>query len=167
MRPAWRPLRDRVDMTYTATTRDRYRLAVSAVTGLATVGILATTGWLTGSAASDYAADQARKANAARAEQQAYRQARAEHRAAVAASRAAAQPGVALRPRPQVTRTTVQYVQGTASGAVGAGGQISSGSTSESASASAPAPAPAANSGPAPAPAPPPPPAPPAPSSGS
>ena len=49
-------------MSYSHRLLDRDRLAVSAVTGVSTVGALTATGWLVGVAAEDFADKQAAKA---------------------------------------------------------------------------------------------------------
>jgi hypothetical protein len=171
-------------MSYSHRHRDRYRLAVTAVTGVSTVGALTATGWLASVAAQDYTDQQkakaAEEAQAAKAWAKKYARQQAKYAKAQAA---AAEPIV--KQRPYVTRTTTQYVQAAGtSAAPGSGGEVapvSSGSAAApaaapAASAPAPAPAPAApapapsgggGGGSAPAPPPPPPPPPPAPSSGS
>ena len=141
-------------MSYTARNRERHRLAVSAVTGVITVGSLTSLGWLTGAAADDFEQEQAeQKARAA--------QELAEYEAALARS----QRPAALRERPTRTRVTTRYV--TAAGAtstVGAGGTLSSSSSSASTSSSGGSSGPSSSgssggsSGPEPAPPPPPPP---------
>jgi hypothetical protein len=148
-------------MTYTARTRDRYRLAVAAVTGVTAVGALTSTGWFAGVAAREHTADQtAQQAQQqAAADRAARAQARYETRVARQQS-AALGSDVALRQRPAVTRVTTRYVASTAQGAVGSGGSVSQAAPAQ--------PAPAGNPAPAHVPAPPPPPPPPpAPSSGS
>lgn len=146
-------------MDYSATTRDRFRLAVTAVSGLTTVAALSATGWLAGHAARDHQAEQARKAAEAGAQQQAQRAWERATRAHAAAVRAAAHPHVVLRTRPQVTRVSLRYVRGAASAPVGGGGQVSSYSPTYTPQAASSAP----QSQPAPYAAPPPPPPPPAP----
>ena len=49
-------------MSYSHRHRDRYRLAVTAVTGVSTAGALTATGWLVGVTAQDFADQQAAKA---------------------------------------------------------------------------------------------------------
>jgi len=161
-------------MTYTARTRDRYRRALAAVTGLTTVGALTACGWLAGMASRDHQADQSAK-DAAR--QQAQRRALVEWRRQQDAWRAAqAARGPRIRTvwkkRPEVTVTDTRVVRvgtgGTLSGSGGGGsysGVSASGGPSRSSG--------GGSSGggghqPAPHAAPPPPPRPaPAPSSGS
>ncbi len=160
-------------MTYTPRTRDRYRVAVAAVTGVTTIGALTATGWLGGVAAADYSKQELQRQaeQAAAAAKQARQQARYE--AAVARQQSLAEgPKVILRQRPQKTRVSTQYVQAAGTSSVGPGGSVSYPSTSQPASGTAspsggqaPPAAPAA--GPAPAAPPPPPPPPPAPSTGS
>lgn len=147
-------------MSYSPRSRDRYRLAVVAVSGLAAAGALTSTGWLAGAAAQDYAAQQAsRQAEQDAAGAKAAR-AQAKYERAVARQKTRAlRPRVVLRPRPTTTRVTTRYVQGAAPATpvVGGGGTVS-----------APPAAPSAPHAPVhPAPAPPPPPPPPAPSNGS
>jgi len=140
-------------MSYTARNRDRHRLAVSAVTGVITVGSLTSIGWLTGAAADDFEQEQAEKE--ARAAQEL-----AEYNAALARS----QRPTALRERPTRTRVTTRYVTaGGAINAVGAGGTVTSSSPSGGSSGPSASGSSGGSSGPAPAPPPPPPP----PSSGS
>lgn len=149
-------------MSYSSRSRDRYRLAVTAVTGIAAAGVLSATGWLAGAAASNYNAEQAK----GQAEQDAVAakaaKAQARYEAKVARQQTRAlQPATALHERPARTRVTTRYVTGAATTqSVGGGGTVStpSGSSPQPA-------APAGHSAPqAP---PPPPPPPPAPSSGS
>ena len=140
-------------MSYTARNRERHRLAVSAVTGVITVGSLTSIGWLTGAAADDFEQEQAEKE--ARAAQEL-----AEYNAALARS----QRPTALRERPTRTRVTTRYVTaGGAINAVGAGGTVTSSSPSGGSSGPSASGSSGGSSGPAPAPPPPPPP----PSSGS
>lgn len=158
-------------MTYSPSTRDRYRLAVSAVTGVTLVGALTSTGWLAGQAAQAHAADLARQQAAAQ-QQDKVRTARAERarkRYDALVSRSGADTRrSALRQRPTRTRVTTRYVTASeaASTTIGGGGSVSPPSATPAApSAAAPAPAaPAAQPAPPP---PPPPPPPPAPSGGS
>ncbi|HQR28514.1 MAG TPA: hypothetical protein PLP61_15835, partial [Nocardioides sp.] len=121
-------------MRYSAVVRDRYRLAVAAVSGLVTVGTLSATGLIAGAAASEHHADLAAKAAEQRAERLAYRQAVREHRALVKASKqyAAAlgsDPQVVVRERPRVTRVTTQYLSSGGSTSVGTGGSVTGGYT--------------------------------------
>ncbi len=174
MRPACVRWGHCLAMTYTATTRDRFRIGVTAVSGLTTVGALSVSGWLAGSVARDFESQQA-SASAETAQQTAQQQAqqradrrawRQSTRAEAAAARAARAPvHVALRSRPARTHVTVRYVQEAPAAAPGAGGQVTSYAAPPAA-----APAAAHHSSPAPpvhhSPPPPPPPAP-APSSGS
>ena len=153
-------------MSYTSRDRDRFRLAVAAVTGVSTVGALTATGWLIGKAADDFAAQQAA---ASAQQQQAQQQAKgAQQQGRQGADRQRpARPQ--LRQRPHVTRVTVRYVTGTTSSNPVGGGTVSapvssSGSSGGSSGSSGSG---SSSSGPGPAPAPPPPPPPAAPSSGS
>ena len=96
-------------MSYSHRHRDRYRLAVTAVTGVSTAGALTATGWLVGVAAQDFADQQAAKAakeaKAAKQWAKEYAAQQAEYAKATAAASAT------LKQRPYVTRTTTQYVQ--------------------------------------------------------
>lgn len=155
-------------MTYTASTRDRYRLAVWTTTAAVAAGAVTATGWVAGAAAQQQ--DRADAAEQARQDAQA----RKEYDAWLAAygDQAAERPvRTVVRHRPTRTRVTTRYVTASATTSVGAGGTVSTPAPS------AP-PAPAAGtsgtsgsggSGGASTPAPPPPPPPPAPapSSGS
>lgn len=139
-------------MSYSARDRDRHRLAVSAVTGVVTVGSLTAVGWLAGAAAHDQAADQA-------ARQAALTRARAEYATALARSRGAARPP--LKQRPTRVRVTTRYVRGTATAAVGSGGTVSTPASAGSRDGSGSG-GPSSGGGPGPStPAPPPPPPPP------
>jgi len=149
-------------MTYTPRKRDRYRRLAASATAATTVGALTLTGWLSGVAASDYAAQQAKQtadeaAVAAKAER-----AQARYAAALAQSEG---PRIVYRERPIKKRVTIQYVTSTPSSSsiVGSGGSIAS-STAQSAPAGQSSGA--GGQGHAAAP-PPPPPPPPAPSTGS
>jgi hypothetical protein len=162
-------------MSYSASTRDRYRLAVAAVSGAITVGALSATGLLAGAASADHQARLAEDAAKQHAEQAAYRKAKREHRALVRASKQyaaqlaheAEHPQLALRERPQVTRVTTQYLRA-GSGSVGSGGTIgSSGGSSGGWSGGSSGGSSGGGSGGGSVPAPPPPPPPPAPSTGS
>lgn len=166
-------------MSYSPTTRDRYRLAVAAVSGAMTIGALSTTGLLAGVAAADHQGEQAQNAARQRADRLAYQQAKRERRALIRANKEyAAQmrlevthPHVLLRERPSVQHVTTRYVQA-GSGAVGSGGSIgtssgSSGSGSPGGSSGSGGSTAGSGGGGTPAPPPPPPPPPPAPSTGS
>jgi len=116
-------------MTYTARTRDRYRLALAALTGVTTVGALTACGWLAGTAAHDHEASLGTK-EAAR--QQAQRRALFEWQQQRAAWRAAHadRPRVRTvwRKRPERTVVDTRVVR---VGSVGTGGTLStSGGTS-------------------------------------
>lgn len=162
-------------MSYSPTTRDRYRLVVAAVSGAMTFGALTATGLLAGAAASDHQTEVAEKAAQQRAEQQAYQKARRDRRALIRANkeyaaqlaREATDPHVVLRQRPQITRVTTQYLQA-GSGAVGSGGVVGSSSGSSSGySGSTGGSSGGGGGGTSAPPPPPPPPPPPAPSTGS
>ena len=159
-------------MRYTASTRDRYRLAVAAASGLATVAVLGATGAIAGALAHDFTADRARKAADDRAAKLVWkRQQRELSRAteAFAARQAAnAERGSVLRrERPQVERVTTRYT--VSDPTVGGGGSVGGGSGRSgggggSGGGNNPSPSPSPSPTPAP---PPPPPPPPPPSSGS
>ncbi|MGH3336008.1 MAG: hypothetical protein ACRDOZ_09335, partial [Nocardioides sp.] len=109
-------------MSYSHRHRDRYRLAVTAVTGVSTVGALTATGWIVGVAAQDFAdqeaAKAAKEAKAAKAWARKYAKEQAEYAEATAAA-------TTLKQRPYVTRTTTQYVQAAGtSAAPGPGGAV-------------------------------------------
>lgn len=95
-------------MTYTSMTRDRYRLAVTAGTGLAVVGSLAAGGWLVGAAQETFEADQ--PAEPDQATSTAGQGARPEDRG--------------LRQRPTRTRITMRYVRAAGGSTVGTGGSL-------------------------------------------
>ena len=124
-------------MSYSATTRDRYRLAVAAVSGLATIGALTATGVVAGAAARDYRAEEAQRVATERAERLAWKRAKQERAALIKAHQRyvaqltanAANPLVVERERPVVTRVTTRYVSSGGSGQVGSGGTVSSGGT--------------------------------------
>lgn len=123
-------------MGYTAKTRDRYRLAVAAVSGVTTFGALTATGFLAGAAAKSYQADQDQKAAEARAAKVAWKQQQA---AVTKASKqyakdladAWAHPHVVTRERKHTSTVITQYVGG-GSGYVGSGGSVSYGGGSSS-----------------------------------
>lgn len=119
-------------MTYTSTTRDRYRLAVWTATAAVAAGAITATGWVAGAAAHEQAQDDAER----QAEQDA--QARQEYDAWLA--RYGEQPGATqdssvkprtvVRTRPVRTRVTTRYVTATAATAtVGTGGTVGTTST--------------------------------------
>ncbi|MFZ2503035.1 MAG: hypothetical protein WAW88_10220 [Nocardioides sp.] len=110
-------------MSYSSRTRDFYRVLVSSVTGLASVGALSATGLIAGHSAADYEADQVAKAAKERAEYDAYLAQKAAYEAAVAA---AEKPRIIWKKRPTKTRTSVRYIQGGTS-TVGTGGSVGSG----------------------------------------
>ena len=164
-------------MSYSPTTRDRYRLAVAAVSGLATIGALSATGVIAGVAAQDYRSEQAQKASAKRADQLAYKRAKQERAALIKANKQyyaqlaaqAEHPRIVVRDRPLVTHVTTKYLYSGGSGSVGSGGSVSSGgytggSTSSGGGSSSGGSSSGGTTAPPP---PPPPPPPPAPSSGS
>ena len=121
-------------MTYSSKKRDRYRVAVTAVTGLTVAGTLTSAGWIAGAAAQDYQAAQAAQQPDQAATPAAPQQVRAaDHRARRAA------PRIVLRQRPTRVRTTTQYVAGATSAAVGGGGSVGSASTGQASVGSPPA----------------------------
>ena len=132
-------------MSYSHRHRDRYRLAVTAVTGVGTAGALTATGWLVGVSAQDFADQQAAKAAKEAKAAKAWAKKYARQQAKYAKAQAAA--ATTLKQRPYVTRTTTQYVQAApVSAAPGSGGAVAPVSSSGGAVAptsSAPASAPA------------------------
>lgn len=154
-------------MTYTATTRDRYRLAVWTTTATLAAGAMAATGWVTGAAAHAQAQDDAvREAEQADVDAQA----RAEYGAWLARygeKPRTQKPRVVMRQHPVRTRVTTRYVTAAGStAAVGAGGSLS-GSTASTTSGSPPQQTSSSGSGGQTQAPPPPPPPPPTPTSGS
>ena len=115
-------------MTYTASTRDRYRLAVWTATASVAAGAIAATGWAAGAAAHE----QARADAAKKTEQDA--RADAEYAAWLAQygnQAAARKPRAIVRQRPTRTRVTTRYVTATSpAAAVGPGGTVSTPTTS-------------------------------------
>lgn len=118
-------------MRYTATTRDRYRLSVAAVSGALTVAVLGTTGALAGALAHDFTQDRARR----QAEDQAAklvwkRQQREVSRASDALAERLAtnarKTTVVERERRQVERVTTRYT--VSDPVVGGGGTVRGGS---------------------------------------
>jgi hypothetical protein len=138
-------------MSYSPRTRDIYRGALFAVTGLSTVGALTGSGWLAGNAAASHEKQMAtEKAEKQQAERERLEKWYAEN------------PQVVTKNRPVVTEVETRTVPAPE---VGTGGSMSGSTpepaTSSSSGGSAPAPAPApAPAAPAPAPEPPPAPAP-------
>ena len=158
-------------MSYTPRKRDRYRLAVAAITGVTTIGALTATGWLGGVAAADYnAQEQQRAAEQAAANAKAER-AQAKYDAAVARQQSRANgPRIVYKQRPVKRRVSVRYVTGTSSSSPysGPSGTVTSSSTYTSTSNGTSTPSSAGHQAPSSNPAPPPPPPPPpAPSTGS
>lgn len=155
-------------MSYTAKTRDRYRLAVAAVSGLATFGALSATGLIAGAAAQDYQQEQAAKKADQLEAKRAYQLAKRQRAALIKANKKyyakltqqAAHPRIVFRERPHVTQVTTQYIGAGGSGYVGSGGTVSGGSPNGSSGGGG-------GGGGGAAPPPPPPPPPPAPSTGS
>lgn len=121
--------------------RDRYQLAVASLTGLATAGCLAATGWIAGQAAHTWAQEQPAPTTTTPVDPAATTpQPVAKERQR---SRSQRQRAV-LRTRPTRTRVTTQYVRPAAP--VGGGGSVGS------APAQQPQPAQPAHNNPAPAP---------------
>ena len=121
--------------------RDRYQLAVVAVTGVATAGCLTATGWIVGQAADSWSAQQQAPTTVptgplTTTEQPAV--SRPRHRAKANESD---DERVVLRERPTRTRVTTRYVRPPAT--VGGGGSVSS---TPSQPHSNPAPAPSSGS---------------------
>lgn len=117
-------------MGYTAKTRDRYRLAVAAVSGLTTVGALTATGFLAGATASDYQDQQDAKAAEAHAAKVTWKReqkamARANKEFAEQLTTNAEHPQVIVRERKHISHVITQYVGGGSS--VGGGGSVYSG----------------------------------------
>lgn len=105
--------------------RDRYQLAVVGLTGLATAGSLAATGWLAGQAAHDWAAQQAPATTpAATTSTPVDPVGMTPRRTADRKDREDREDRVVLRDRPTRTRVSTQYV--TAPAPVGGGGSVSS-----------------------------------------
>ncbi|WP_372736721.1 hypothetical protein, partial [Nocardioides sp.] len=115
-------------MVYTTRRRNRFRVAVSAVTGVLTVTSLSATGWLAGRVSAEAADAQAEKDLAAQAaEDEAwaeYVRQQEEYAAALAAQ--VPEREVVVRQRPQRTRTTIRYVRASPTGNGGSGGGVSS-----------------------------------------
>jgi len=117
-------------MGYTSKTRDKYRLAVAAVSGLTTVAALSATGFLAGAAASDYQDEQVRKAAEQRAAKVAWKQ---EQKAVAQANKEfykqlttnAAHPKVIERQREHESHVTTYYYGG--GSGVGGGGTVGGG----------------------------------------
>jgi len=137
-------------MSYSPRTRDIYRGALFAVTGLSTAGALTASGWLAGLAAHDHAVEMA-------AEKTEKKQAERKRLEAWYAKN----PQVVVKKRPEVTKVETRTVP---AGDVGSGGTLSgdAGSPPEPSTS-----APSGGGGSAPAPPPAPPAPPPAPSGGS
>jgi hypothetical protein len=124
-------------MTYSERTRDRYRLAVTAVTGLTAAGALTAGGWLAGVAAQTTASDSGAAVPPPAAPP-----------AGDTGQGAGTHPRVLVKQRPQETRVTTRYVTPAGSAApVGGGGtvttQTSPGTSQVQAAPPAPAPQPA------------------------
>jgi hypothetical protein len=115
-------------MGYTSVTRDRYRLAVAAVSGLATAGALCATALIAGEAAADFKVEQAERDAQGQASATDERLQRREYRALVKAydkynetlAANAADPRVLIRERREVVRPR----RGTVDTTVGPGGSV-------------------------------------------
>ena len=119
-------------MTYTASTRDRYRLAVLTTTASVAAGAIAATGWAAGAAARDQAetdaAQQAEQDARANAEYAAWQ----EQYGTQAVTR---KPRTIVRQRPTRTRVSMRYVTATSPvAAVGPGGTVSTPTTASTSS---------------------------------
>ncbi len=155
-------------MTYTPRKRDRYRLAVAAITGATTVGALTATGWLGGVAAADYAEQESQRAAEQAVATAEAERAQAEYDAVVARQLSRAEgPSIVYKKRPVKHRVSIRYVTGSSTTAsqTSSGGTITSSTPQGTGNQSPSTPTHQAASNPAPPP--PPPPPPPAPSSGS
>jgi hypothetical protein len=116
--------------------RDRYRLAVTALTGVVTAGCLTATGWIVGQAAHSWTRPQPATTTPAAPPT-------ASHTAPSVRRRSGTQrPRVVLRARPTRTRVTTRYV--TPPAPVGGGGTV--GSAPTQASPTKPVPAPSSGS---------------------
>ena len=120
-------------MTYSSKKRDRYRVAVTAVTGLTVAGTLTSAGWIAGAAAQDYEASQSTQQPDRAAAATPQTRASATHHEVRRAA-----PRVVLRQRPTRVRTTTRYVAGATSAAVGGGGSVGSTPTGQTGVSSAP-----------------------------
>ena len=108
-------------MTYTPLTRDRYRLAVTAATGVTTAGAITATGWLGGLVAADFQESQVEKAAAQTTQ----------GTKSTEANRANRPARIVYRERPVRTRVTYRYLsEDSGSTAVGTGGSVSTTNTS-------------------------------------
>lgn len=120
-------------MSYSERTRDGYRLAVTAVTGLTAAGALTAGGWLAGVAAQTAATDNGAAVPPPTTD-------------TGQGTRAA--PRVVLKQRPQETRVTTRYLTAPGVPAVGGGGTVTQSAPATSqVQAAPPAPAPAPSSG--------------------
>lgn len=115
--------------------RDRYQVAVTALTGLATAGCLAATGWIAGQAAHTWVQEQPAPTTTTPVDPAAS----TPQPAASTRQRTRGQrPRVVLRPRPSRTRVSTHYV--TPAAPVGGGGSVGSGPSQPTHSNPAPAP---------------------------
>ncbi|MGL5825116.1 MAG: hypothetical protein ACRCYU_09920 [Nocardioides sp.] len=183
-------------MSYTPRDRDRYRLAVAAVTGLTSIAAITATGWIASAASADYQSYLAQRAAAKRAAAAEWAKQQAEYQAKLAAyeannpasrvsGRVTSGPAASgpqevvdggqtlIGKVPTTTRPSVSYAPGTDAGEVGPGGEVAikpgagtNSSTPTPTPTPTPDPTPTQSPEPTAAP-PPPPPPPPPPSSGS
>ena len=117
-------------MGYTARTRDGYRLAVAAVSGVTTVSALTATGFLAGAVAKDYQDQQHAKVAEQEAAKVAWKReqkavARANEQFAEQLTANAEHPRVVQRQRRYVNHVITQYLDGGSS--VGGGGTVAPG----------------------------------------
>ena len=157
-------------MSYNAKTRDRYRLAVAAVSGLTTVGALTATGFLAGATAKDYQNEQDAKAAEQHAAEVTWKReqkamARANKEFAAQLTTNAEHPRVIVRERRHISHVITQYVGGGSS--VGGGGTVYGGGSSGGSTGGSTGGSSGGSSGGGGTTTPPPPPPPPPPSSGS
>ena len=112
-------------MAYSSRNRDRFRLAVAALTGLTTAGSIAAVGWVTGLAARQHDAQQAERSAAdAVADAKAQRQ-QVRYERAVARQKSAAYARVVVRrERPVRTQVTTRYVHAAPVVVIGGGSTV-------------------------------------------
>ena len=154
-------------MTYDARSRDRYRWAVTGLSGAVAAGVLVGTGAVAGQAARQLKAEEEAEQARRDAELATWQAKQDRYKRDLRRSEGRARRGVVLKQRPTATRVTTRYVDGSSRGGPVAIGSSSSGGTGDNGAGGGGGSASSSGSGsPAPAPAPPPPPPPPA-SSGS
>lgn len=115
-------------MSYDARSRDRFRWAVTGLTGAAAAGALVATGAMTGEAAREQHRKDAAEQERIDAEYAAWQAEQSAYEAAVALAQTA-DPPVVVKQRPKRTRVTTLYVRGVTPSevSVGTGGSRSSG----------------------------------------